>query len=110
MKQYLIDELRPEDYEKVKAHLDDTLGSSGTDGLYWYPIDESMLTGVQAEHVACKPFYFSLELEPAHLSCELLVRTLNRMRCDCIGYATDTQRNWLIHKIDGMFEDLGIIT
>jgi len=42
------------------------------------------------------------------LACELLVRTKNRMRCDCIQYATANQRNWLIELIDNMFSRLEI--
>ena len=32
----------------------------------------------------------------------------NRMRCDCIRYATEKQRNWLIQWIDNIFNRLGI--
>ncbi len=109
MKQYVIDEIRLEDHEKVKNHLDSTLGDSGSPGLYWFPVDESMLTETQAAHETCKPLCFSLELEETKLSCELLIRTLNRIRCDCIAYATEEQRNWFIGKIDAMFQELEII-
>ena len=39
---------------------------------------------------------------------ELLVRTQNRIRCECIAYATDEQRNWLIRLVDDMLAQLGI--
>jgi hypothetical protein len=32
------------------------------------------------------------------------------MRCDCIRYATEAQRNWLIALIDGIFNQLEIMT
>lgn len=110
MKHYVIDELRYQDYEAVKAYLDAHMESSGFDGLYWYPIDGSLLTDIQKSHTACAPFYFALALEENKLSCEFLIRTNNRIRCDCMAYASEAQRNWIIQFVDGIFEKLGIIT
>jgi len=110
MKQYLIDEIRPQEYEKLKAYLDEHLQSGGMSGLYWIPLGEDILNETQRSHTDCQPFCFSLELEPDALHCELLVRTNNRMRCECIGYATDVQRDWLIDSIDAIFDQLAIKT
>lgn len=110
MKQYVIDEIRPRDYEKLKAYLDRALGESGVSGLYWMPVDAALLTGVQQAHRECAPFCVALELEPERLVGELLVRTRRRVRCDCIHYADQRQRNWLIQALDAIFEVLGIIT
>ena len=104
MKQYVIDELRPEDYEKIKSYMDENFGSSALDGIYRVLMDQNMLSDVQAEHVECQPFYFAIDLEPNLLSCELLVRAKNRMRCSCIGYATDEQRDWILRFVDTIFE------
>jgi hypothetical protein len=38
MKQYVIDELRPEDHNKIKKYLDETYGSAEIGGIYWVPI------------------------------------------------------------------------
>jgi hypothetical protein len=110
MKQYVIDELRPEDYKKIKAYMDENFGDSALEGVYWMPLDREMLTGIQSEHVDCQPFYFAMELEPNRMACELLVRTKSRIRCGCIGYATEAQRNWIIGVTDAIFEKLEIIT
>ena len=110
MKQYVIDEIRFQDYEKIKAHLDETFGGSGVDGLYWVPVEEAMLSGVQQAHTACAPFFMALELGPDRLAGELLVRTRNGVRCDCIHYADERQRNWLVLTVDAIFEKLEIIT
>jgi hypothetical protein len=110
MKQYVIDEIRPQDYEKIKAYLDETFGGSGFDGLYWIPVDETLLTEAQQAHHDCAPFFMSLELTPDRLAGELLVRTRSRVRCDCIHYADKRQRDWLIETMDTMFARLGIIT
>lgn len=108
MKQYVIDELRPVDHQKIKAYLDERFAVARFDGLYWLPVDEALLEEVQRSHEACRPHYFALELFPHQLVCELLVRTRQRIRCDCIQYATPAQRDWLIQWLDGVLESLDI--
>ncbi len=108
MKQYVIDELRPADYEKIRAYLDENLDASGLDGIYWILLDQDILNNVQAEHTGCQPFYFAIDLEPTIMACELLVRSKNIIRCNCVGYATEKQRNWFIQVVDAIFEKLEI--
>ncbi len=108
MKQYVIDELRPEDHKALKKYLDEEFGPAAMDGIYWIPVDTDLLTDVQLQHKECRPHYLALDLDPGRIAGELLVRTKNRMRCDCIQYATEQQRNWLIELIDNMFKRLGI--
>ena len=108
MKQYVIDELRPKDYELIKAYLDENFSSSDVEGIYWIQIDQNILTKTQAEHADCQPFYFAVDLEPNLIAFELLIRTKKRIRCACMGYATEKQRNWLIRHADSIFEKLEI--
>ncbi|MBW2177680.1 MAG: hypothetical protein JRH03_12160 [Deltaproteobacteria bacterium] len=110
MKQYVVDEIRAPDHEKIKTYLDEAFGSSEMGGIYWVPIAGNLLNDVQCAHATCQPYVFALDLEPDRLTCELLVRTRNRIRCDCIGYATESQRNWVISVVDAMFEKLEIYT
>ncbi len=110
MKQYLIDELRPDEHVKFKKYLDEKYATTVFDGLYWVPLEEAQYTKIQAEHTECQPFYVALNLEPSLLACELLVRTQNRVRCGCMGYATEKQRNWLFRLVDDMFDQLKIVT
>jgi len=110
MKQYVIDELRLDDYKKLKAYLDENFTSSDIDGIYWIPLEQENLTVVQTEHAECQPFYFAIELKPDIMACELLVRTKKRIRCDCISYATQKQLSWLIRFVDSIFDKLEIIT
>ena len=110
MKQYVIDELRPEDYTKLKSHLSEHFEPSDIDGIYWVTLDRNILSKVQKDHAECEPFYFAIELDHSKVACELLVRTKNKIRCSCISYADENQRNWLIGKVDAMFEQLGIIS
>ncbi|MFC1829086.1 hypothetical protein ACFL0O_05685 [Thermodesulfobacteriota bacterium] len=110
MKQYVIDELRPEDYKTIKAYMDEIFGSSALDGVYWVTLDQEMLTDMQISHTECQPFHFAIDLEPSHMACELLVRTKNKMHCSCISYASEQQRNWIIQIVDAIFEKLEIKT
>lgn len=109
MKQYVIDELRPADFEKVKDYLRTHFERSEVDNLFWVPVNEDLLTNVQRHHKTCQPFYVAVDLEPGRVSCELLVRTRSRVRCDCIQYATEKQRNWLISLVDSVLGQLEII-
>jgi len=108
MKQYVIDELRPVDFNKIKEFLDETHEASEVDHLYWFRLDDEILSPLQAEHKNCSPFYFAVELEPDRISFELLARTKNRVKCDCMAYATVDQRNWLIQSVDAAFARLNI--
>ena len=108
MKQYVVDELRPADHEKLRQFLDKKYGKPVFEGLYWVPLDKNLYSPVQSEHEQCQPFYVALNLEPNLLAAELLVRTQERVRCDCIGYATDQQRDWLIELVDNLFAALEI--
>ena len=110
MKQYVIDELRPADFEAIKNHLADKYGSAAMDGVFWIPVEEQLLSETQAAHRDCRPHFFAIDLDQNRLACELLVRTKSRLRCDCIRYATMAQRNWLIATIDDIFDRLSIVT
>ena len=92
MKQYLIDELRREDYEALQNYFQDHFTPSGLDGLYWLSLETDLLSATQRAHTHCQPHYFAVELQPDRLSCEMLVRTPARVRCDCIAYADGRQR------------------
>jgi len=110
MKQYVIDELRPEDYEALKKYLDEQFGQAEMDGIYWIPVAAELLADIQLQHEECRPHFLALDLDPGRIACELLVRTKNRLRCDCIQYASEQQRNWLIQLIDNMFNRLGLVS
>jgi hypothetical protein len=110
MKQYVIDELRPNDHERLKRYLDNNFGSSEVEGIYWIPVDPDYLSPEQAEHKECGPHFIALVLEQNMLACEFLVRTKNRVRCSCMGYANEVQRNWIMEFIDALLEALDIKT
>ncbi len=108
MKQYVIDGLRLEDYQKIKSYLDKNLKSSPLGGIYWLELDNEILTSIQQKHKRCQPHFFSLSLEETYLSCEFLVRIKKNIKCDCMDYATREQRDWLIDQADAILEKLSI--
>jgi len=110
MKQYVIDELRPADYKALKTYLSEQYGSAALDGIYWIPIAPDMLTEIQLAHTECRPQCFAVDLDDNRLACEFLMRSKSRVRCDCMDYATENQRNWLIGLIDNIFDRLQIKT
>lgn len=110
MKQYVIDELRPEDHHKVKVYLDETYGAAEISAIYWVPLPADILTEIQLQHADCQPHYVAIDLEENRFVCEFLVRTKSRIRCACIGYATKDQRIWIMDAVDAIFEHLEIAT
>jgi hypothetical protein len=110
MKQYVVDQLRYHDYEKLKGYLDQRFGPAEMGNVFWIPLPTGRLAPVQAEHLECQPFFAAIELLEDRLCLELLVRTRQRIRCDCIAYATETQRNDLIRMVDDMLAELEITT
>lgn len=108
MKQYVIDELRPGEYEKIKTWLDENFGRSAVEGIYWIPLEPECLTREQTEHESCRPHCFAVALEKNQLACEFLIRTPNRVRCSCMGYADETQCTRIIRFADALFSTLNI--
>ena len=108
MKQYVMDELRPEDYEKIKKYMDRRFEVSSMGGLYWIALDQDILNDEQTRHADCQRQYFAAELSETVLCCELLVRSRDRLKCDCMAYADDRQRNWLMGRMDSMLDELEI--
>ncbi len=108
MKQYVIDGFTPKDYKALKQYFDTYLEAATVGGIYWLELDSGILTETQTAHKACGPHVFALMLEETTLSCELLVRIKTNIRCDCMGYATVEQRNWLFDWADAVLEKLSI--
>ena len=109
MKQYLIDGLSPQDHERLKHYLDENYGPCDLGAIYWVELDRDLLTPLQKEHSKCGPHLFALELGKSTLACELLVRIRTNIKCDCMGYATPGQREWLISSVDAVLEKLEIV-
>ncbi len=108
MKQYVIDEWPPGDRLKLAAYLKDQFYASGVDGVYWAMLGDDLLNDIQKTHDDCGPFYMAIELTESAVICEFLVRAKNNLHCDCICYANQPQREWIMGRMDAMIEILGI--
>jgi hypothetical protein len=108
MKQYVIDQLRQTDYVKVLEYLDANCEKTALEGLYRKEMPAELLSAAQAGHAPCQPHYFAINLDVRRVSFELLVRSSQIIRCNCIDYATRAQRDYILAFADGMLEELGI--
>lgn len=109
MKQYVIDQLRESDYEKVMGFLDLKADKTSLEGIYWVNLPERLYSAVQREHVQCQPHYFAVSLNFSQVAFELLVRSRQIIRCNCIAYATPEQRDYILRFADEMLERLGLL-
>ena len=110
MRTYLIDELSPSKVEEIREFLGEHAIRSSLDQIFWVQIPDDLLSEMQFLHSKCKPHVFAVELGPDWVKLELFVRTLKSMRCDCPGYCTGQQRNFILNFADGMIEQLKILT
>ena len=108
MKQYVIDQLRESDYLKLLDFLDANYEKTMLEGIYRKEIPDEYLTPAQTGHAACRPHYFAINLDVRRVSFELLVRSSQIIRCNCIDYATREQRDYILAFADGMLEQLDI--
>jgi hypothetical protein len=108
MKQYVIDQLRDSDYDKILEYLQKNSEASEFGDIFWVPIPQDLYTQVQREHEKCRPFCFAVTLSQDQASFEMLVRSRQALRCGCIGYADQRQRDYIINYADGMIEELKI--
>ena len=108
MKQYVIDQLRESDYMKIKEYLEKYADETAVEGIYWVKLPENLYSTIQKEHKSCQPYYFAVNLTRRLVSFEWLIRSRNVMRCRCISYASESQRNFIINFADTMLDNLGI--
>ena len=109
MKQYVIDQLREQDFLKLEDHLNTSAEAGDLSGIYWIPLPEMHYDKLQQEHGDCQPFYFAINLDRQSISFELLIRTRGRLRCGCIQYASQEQRDYILNYADGLFENLNLM-
>ncbi|MGM0426559.1 MAG: hypothetical protein ACQEQ7_04910 [Thermodesulfobacteriota bacterium] len=110
MRAYLIDELSSPDMKKITTFLQKVAIRSSLEQIFWIPIPLDMLSKVQFIHTECQPHVFAVELGDDWIKVEFFVRTLKTMRCDCPGYCTRQQREYVLSFTNGMLEQLAIST
>ncbi len=108
MKQYVIDQLRGTDYELIRGFLEENSERTSMEGMYWVEIPGRLYSEVQKEHNDCRPFYFAVNLSITQVDFELLIRSRQILRCNCVDYATPAQRDYIIDFADDMLRRLDI--
>ncbi len=108
MRQYIIDELRPDAVRRVREYLDNHCEKSDLDNLYWLQIPDDMLSPDQYTHKDCQPHCSGIELGERFLCFELLVRSRTSLKCNCIAYATPQQRRFILSFADRLCEETDI--
>ena len=108
MKQYVIDQLRESDFGQIQEFLGRNAESTGLAGIYWVSLPADLYSVIQREHSKCHPYYFAINLTWNDVAFELLIRSRQVIRCNCIAYATPQQRDHIIHFADRMIEELQI--
>ena len=108
MRQYVVDELRADEVEKIKEYLDKYCDLSDMVGLYWLKIPGDILSPTQYEHKSCRPHCAAIELGDKWVKFEMLVRSRQRIRCECVSYATTQQRTFLLSFVDNLLDQTEI--
>jgi hypothetical protein len=108
MRAFVIDEITPEDMEKLESHLKE-LGLLSIEHLYHFHLPPRLLSPMQQEHAPdCGPFYMAVETGRDWVRLELLVRAKRILRCACIAYATPEQQEYMISYLENLLKELGI--
>lgn len=110
MRQYLLDEISPKDYQRLREYLREHAQPSGLQDIWWVDLPDDLLSPDQFEHHNCQPFRFAIELGDTFLRIEFLIRSSNTMRCSCIDYATRQQRDFILAFVDRLVEALDLKT
>jgi hypothetical protein len=108
MKQYVIDQLREADYNKILEFLQKNAEASEFGDVFWVRLPVELYLDIQREHEQCHPFCFAVNLSLNRVDFELLIRSRQVLRCSCISYADKKQRDYIIDYADRMLEELKI--
>ncbi|NPA95647.1 MAG: hypothetical protein GXO58_09510 [Thermodesulfobacteria bacterium] len=108
MRQYVVDELRSEEIEKITSYLEKSCERSALDNLFWLKLPDDILTPTQYGHKDCGPFCVGIEVTEDKMIIEMLIRSRKKLRCNCISYATNQQRQFILNFADTLLKEAGI--
>ncbi len=108
MRQYVVDELRKNELERVEQYLKNHCEAAGVNRLYWLKIPDELLSDIQAEHKDCAPFCIGIEITDDSVVFEMLVRSRQKLRCSCISYASEQQRGFILNFADRLVKETEI--
>lgn len=110
MRQFMFDEIRREDMEKMTQWLEERAENSPMTGLYWMTIPDDLLDPGQLGERDDQPFCFAIELGDDWAKFELLVRSRTNLRSPHTRYATPRQMQYIIDMADQIVQELQILT
>ncbi|MFP4084457.1 MAG: hypothetical protein ACOCPS_06995 [Desulfonatronovibrio sp.] len=106
MRSYLVQEINDSDMTKILKSVTEKAYKIPMEGLFWITVPQNLLSQVQNEHQhQCGPHYMALETGKDWIKLELLVRCEQKIRCDCISYATPDQREFMIEYLDRLIRN-----
>ncbi len=108
MQQYIVDELRGNEIERIIAYLKRSCEKSALDNLFWLELPDDILTPLQYEHRDCRPFCIGIEVAEDKVIFEMLVRSRQKLRCSCISYASNQQRQFILNFADTLLKESDI--
>ncbi|MCG8529329.1 MAG: hypothetical protein MI749_01565 [Desulfovibrionales bacterium] len=109
MRLYLLEDLTRDNIQAITARLNDMELAGSMEGIFWLPCPAELLSETQQAHSnECGPHCMAVEIEGTTVRMELLVRARNKLRCECVSYASPDLRAHMIQYIDDMLNDLGI--
>jgi hypothetical protein len=108
MRQFLVDEIARRQQEDIEAYLKEKALPSGLEKIYWLEIPPDLLSPIQWEHHDCGPHYLAIEVGKDFLKFEYLVRSRNRLRCDCVQYVTSVQEAFLLNFAHTLIRELDL--
>jgi hypothetical protein len=110
MRQYLLDEIPRDDTPRVREYLNQHALTARLEDIWWVDLPEDLLSPEQFSHRDCQPHRFAVEVGDHFVRFEFLIRSLQTMRCSCIGYATRQQRDFILAYADRLVAELGLRT
>ncbi len=110
MRQLLYDEISESDIKKIKRYLTKNAIASPLGDIFWINLPEELYDETQKSHKDCQPFYFAIEIGSKYLRIELLIRSRQRLHCQCIKYANKSQRDFIFDFADKLMERLKVRT
>jgi len=110
MRQYLIDEIRRDDLERISDYLQEHALASSLEDVWWVEMPEDLLSPEQFSHPKLKPFCFAVELGRDFVRFELLIRSRQTLHHPAIAYATRQQRDFILAFADRLVEELALRT
>jgi len=109
VRQFVIDELRPAEVDRIEEFISRNCEKASLGRLYWLDMPDDLLAPVQYEHrESCAPYSAAIELADRKVIFELLVRSRQKLRCACIGYANQQQRQYILNFADTVIRECGI--